>query len=223
MTKNRDWRSSMLVKPMLVSLCAFAMMGLTACSSKDQAVQQSTQTVQTSQAVVTVRQVLQLSNKMTQAEFTLMALNDKQFVRQVLGKNVSENHVRCVYDHIDRDRYMSELPEVAQYLADNYPQDINNYIVKLDFLIPIVRKIYNYPEPVSFNTQNLSRSSALAILTKDEATELMAIINDERYAPLLATIGLPAKKADGTIEDISVMQIDSIMGYVNQARDLCLI
>ncbi len=166
-----------------------------------------------------------LAEKMTKAEFTVMALNDLTFVKQALevtkGGAFTDDYAQCVFEHLDRANYLSELQEVAQYLVDNYPNDVDAYIEKLDFLIPVVRQIHNHPESVSFNSDSLADSSALMILTQADAEELERTINDERYRPLLATIGLPAKRADGKIEDISIMQVDSIMEYIYKAEAQC--
>ncbi|MBS9779198.1 MAG: hypothetical protein KGV51_01090 [Moraxellaceae bacterium] len=177
---------------------------------------------------ITKVEIQQLTDKIKKAEFTLMAFNDKNFIKDALkskketkSRPISEKDVTCVYNNLNRERYASEVPEVAQYLAKNYPQHIDKYNGKLDVLIPIVRKIYKYPKPVRFNSNDFSNSSALAILTPKEATELTAIIMNEDYAPLLATIGLPAKKADGSIEDISLMQISSLMEYIEEAWLKC--
>lgn len=177
---------------------------------------------------ITRVEIEQLTDKMKKAEFTLMAFNDKNFIKDVLkskketpSRTISEKDVTCVYKNINQEKYSSEIPEVAEYLAKNYPQHFDNYNGKLDIIIPIVKKIYKYPKPVTFNPKDFSNSSALAILTPYEATELTDIIMNEDYAPLLATIGLPAKKADGTIEDISIMQIDSLMEYIDEAWQQC--
>ncbi len=177
---------------------------------------------------ITQVEIQQLTDKMKKAEFTLMAFDDKNFIQDVLkGKKetptrpISEKDVTCVYKNINREKYASEIPEVAEYLAKNFPQHIDKYNGKLDVLIPIVTKIYKYPKPVRFNPNDFTNSSALAILTPYEATQLTNIIMDEDYAPLLATIGLPAVKADGTIEDISIMQIDSLMEYIDEAWQKC--
>ncbi len=176
---------------------------------------------------ITRVEIQQLTDKIKQAEFTLMAFNDKEFIEDVLknkkvvDKEVSEEEVTCVYNKLNREKYASEIPAVTQYLAKNYPRQIDNYIGKLDILIPIVSKIYKYPKPVRFNPNDFSNSSALAILTPQEASDLTDIIMNPDYAPLLATIGLPAVKVDGTIEDISLMQIDSIMEYIDEAWGQC--
>ncbi len=184
--------------------------------------------VPTTPPIITEQEIQQLSDKIKQAEFTLMAFNDQKFIKNALtskrgkpNKPITEKDVICVYNNINRQQYASEIPEVAQYLAKNYPQFINQYIGKLDQLIPIVKKIYSHPKPVNFNPNDLTHSSALAILEPNQMTELTNIIMNEDYAPLLATIGLPAKKADGTIEDISVMQITSLIEYIDEAWLKC--
>ncbi len=177
---------------------------------------------------ITQVEIQQLTDKIKQAEFTLMAFNDQNFIKDALKSKketktraITEQDVACVYNNLNREKYASEVPEVAQYLAKNYPQHVDKYIGKLDILIPIVTKIYKHPKPVNFNSDDFSNSSALAILTPQEVTELTAIIMNEDYAPLLATIGLPAKKADGTIEDMSIMQIISLIEYIDEAWLKC--
>lgn len=172
-----------------------------------------------------LRKAFLLAHKISQAEFTIMALNDKAFIQQALGltnkNSLNNKYAQCVYDNIERERYYQELEGVALYLVDTYPSDIDAFIGKLNFLIPVVKQIYQHPNPVSFDSENLTKSSAIDILAPTNAEELMTTINDPRYAPLMATIGLPAKRADGKIEDISVMQVDSMMGYVRESADKC--
>ena len=155
-----------------------------------------------------------LLNKVLSADLIYIEMQDREFLRDnilINNEDFSTSEVECVIDST-YDNYRENLYNTLLGYTKEYPKEaIDLWLNNLDFLAEINAKIINYPEIVSFDTNNLSTSSALSAMTNAESLRLQSIILDARFSKLLALIGLPTLNQNSQL--INLFNVSTLYSF----------
>lgn len=140
--------------------------------------------------------IAKFEKQFLKSHIAIMIINDKG---KFLDGDLKSYNKKCL-DESYQQLYPS-FQKASKQLVEKHPEKIDLWLSQIDFLYDTVRKIYNYPERVSFNPQNISSSTAMKALSAKNAKKLETIIRDKKFSPLMEQIGLPSLDENNRIVD----------------------
>ncbi|MBS9779753.1 MAG: hypothetical protein KGV51_03920 [Moraxellaceae bacterium] len=151
-----------------------------------------------------------LLDKILKSNFAISYIyaNDKQLMKTLLkNKQVNKEFEECTLNNQKFDITRQLVRKDASKTIANNKDKINLWLQEIDFLLEISQRL-TIKEKVYFNFDNLEKSLAFNKLNKEDSAQLIQIIQNKEFAPLLRIIGFPSVDDMGKLTENASVQAD---------------